>query len=295
MPIKHIVIGGGGPSGLISYGVLMQLHKKGFWQLTNIKSMYGCSIGAYISVILSLNYDWDWLDDYFIKRPWDKLMASSMTRLTDIYEKKCLINEQFYTEAITPLLRGKDLSEDITLAEFYAFNKIDIHMYAANINALKIEKIDISYKTHPDLKLVKALRMTMAVPIVFEPIIDENACYIDGGIMNNYPLNDCIAQQQCDTDDILALKNIWKDTNKQMIHEKSSMFDFLILLLRKMQAYIDTESDQVDVKHTVRCLMEDLEDFEKWVEALSHSDMRKYLLEKGGKQADLFLAYLSKK
>jgi predicted acylesterase/phospholipase RssA len=295
MPIKHIVIGGGGPSGLLSYGVLMQLHKKGFWQLADIKSMYGCSIGAYISFILSLNYDWDWLDDYFIKRPWDKLMASSMTRLTDIYEKKCLINEQFYTEAITPLLRGKDLSEDITLAEFYAFNNIEIHMYAANINAVKIEKIDISYKTHPDLKLVKALRMTMAVPIVFEPIIDENRCYIDGGIMNNYPLNDCIANQECDTDDILALKNIWKDTNKQIIHEKSSMFDFLIFLLRKMQGYIDTESDQVDVKHTVRCLMEDLEDFDKWVEALSLLDTRKYLIENGAKQGDLFLAYLSKK
>ena len=150
MTIKHIVISGGGPSGLLSYGVIAQLHKKGFWQLENIKSMYGCSVGAYISVILSLNYEWNWVNDYFIKRPWDKLVAASTTRLTDIYEKKCLLNEHFYTEAIAPLLRGKDLSDTITLAEFYAYNKIDIHMYSANINAVKIEKIDISHKTHPN-------------------------------------------------------------------------------------------------------------------------------------------------
>jgi predicted acylesterase/phospholipase RssA len=294
MTIKHLVIGGGGPSGILSYGVASQLAKKGFWKLEDIKSMYGCSIGAYITFMLSMGYDWEWLDDYFIKRPWEKLFAASTTRLTEIYEKKCLLNEHFYTEAILPLLKAKDLSETITLAEFYAYNKIDIHMYSVNINAIKIEKIDISHKSHPDLSLIKALRMSMAVPIMFEPIFMENGCYIDGGVLNNFPLNDCIEQEQCDTEEILALKNIWQDTKKN-INEKSSIFDFLFEIIKKMIATIDTEREQADIKYTVRCLMEDLESFDKWMEALSSEDMRKSLIEKGRNQADLFLAYLSKK
>jgi predicted acylesterase/phospholipase RssA len=295
MTIKHLVISGGGPSGLLSYGVVSQLHKKGFWKLENIKSMYGCSIGAYISFILSLGYDWDWLDDYFIKRPWDKVVAGCMTRLTEIYEKKCLINDQCFIEAIRPLLRGKDLIDTITLAEFYAYNNIDLHMYSTNINTVKLEKLDISHKTHPNLSLIKALSMTMAFPTLFEPIFVENGCYIDGGLINNYPLNDCIEDQQCDRDEILGLKNIWQKNITQPINEKSSIFDFLIEIIKKAQASIDTEPEQTDIKYTVNCLMEDLEDFGKWADALNSGDKRKSIIEKGRNQADLFLAYLSKK
>jgi predicted acylesterase/phospholipase RssA len=294
MTIKHIVISGGGPAGILSYGVASQLAKKGFWHVSDIKSMYGCSIGAYMCVILALNYDWDWVNDYFIKRPWDKLVAVSTTRLTEIYEKKCLLNEHFYKEAITPLLRAKDLSDTITLAEFYAYNKIDLHMYATNINDLKMKKIDLSHKTHPDLSLIKALRMTMAVPVIFEPIFIDDACYVDGGLMNNFPLNDCIEQQECDTDEILGIKNIWKeDITPTSINEKSSIFDFLLEIIKKMRASIDIDYAKDNIKYVVNCFSDEFASVDKWAETLSNESMRKKLVEKGCEQADLFLAYIN--
>jgi predicted acylesterase/phospholipase RssA len=292
MTIKHLVISGGGPSGLFAYGVASQLAKKCFWQLADIKSIYGCSIGAYMGVILSLGYEWAWLDDYFIKRPWEKLIATSKTHLIDIYEKKCLLNEHFFTEAIAPLLRGKDLKETITLKELYESTQIEIHMYATNINSERLEKIDLSYKTHPNLQVIKALRMTMSFPIIFEPICEENYCYIDGGLLNNFPLNDCIAQQQCaDTNEILGFKNIWKNVERN-IDEKSSIFDFLLVLMKKMQASVDTEIEQVEIKYTVSCLIEDLTDFEKWAEMLKSEELRRTTIEKGYVQADSFLQFL---
>ena len=33
--IKHLVMSGGGPAGLITYGAAKHLHKKGFWKLEN--------------------------------------------------------------------------------------------------------------------------------------------------------------------------------------------------------------------------------------------------------------------
>jgi predicted acylesterase/phospholipase RssA len=284
MTIKHLVLSGGGPSGVLAYGIASQLAKKNFWCLTDIKSIYGCSIGAYMGVVLSLGYEWEWLDDYFIKRPWDKLIAASTTHLIDIYEKKCLLNEHFFTDAITPLLRAKDLSETITLHDFYLSNNIDIHMYATNINGKRLEKVDISHKTHPDLPLVKALSMTMAFPILFQPICDAEFCYIDGGLLNNFPLNDCINQQNCETDEILGFKNIWQSV-KYAITEKSSIFDYFLILMKKMQASIDTEPEQVDIKYTVHCLLDDLASFEKWSETLKSEELRKNIIEKGYAQA----------
>ena len=52
--IKHLVFSGGGPAGLITYGAVKQLEQANVWSLSNIQSMYGCSIGAYLAVVLSL-------------------------------------------------------------------------------------------------------------------------------------------------------------------------------------------------------------------------------------------------
>lgn len=286
--IKHLVISGGGPSGLLTYGAAAYLAKEKFWSIADIKSIYGCSIGAYMGVVFSLGYEWDWLDDYFIIRPWEKVVANASVSLMDIYAKKGLLNEKFIFDSIEPLLRAKELSETITLAELYDFNKIDIHLYTTNINNVSLEKVDLSHTTHPNLSLVKALQMTMCFPIMFQPICEGDDCYIDGGLLNNFPLNDCIEQQKCPREEILAFKNIWV-CKRLFIDAESTMLDFLLVLMRKMQATLDTEPEQEDIKHTVNCLIEDSDGFDKWVRALSNEDIRKECVEKGAKQGEQFL------
>ena len=77
-PIKHIVISSGGPAGHMMYSILRTLNVKGVWNMKDIKSIYGSSIGSYIAIILALRYDWDVIDDYLIKRPWEKIFTSSL-------------------------------------------------------------------------------------------------------------------------------------------------------------------------------------------------------------------------
>ena len=71
--IKHLVISGGGAAGFSYYGVLKQTQQKGLWQPENIKTIYATSAGTFLAVIISLGYDWKTLDDYLIKRPWQKV------------------------------------------------------------------------------------------------------------------------------------------------------------------------------------------------------------------------------
>ena len=52
MTIKHLVFSGGGPAGLVLYGAAKQLNNV-YWNLKNIESIYGTSIGAYIGIIIS--------------------------------------------------------------------------------------------------------------------------------------------------------------------------------------------------------------------------------------------------
>ena len=289
MPIKHIVISGGGPTGLLSYGAIRYLAKEHFWNLLDISSIYGCSIGAYIAIIISLGYEWDWLDDYFIKRPWNKIAPINAMSFIEMFNEKGILGEKVFADSLIPLLSAKDLKNDITFKELYNYNKIDIHIYATNINSYYLEKIDISHTTHPDLPIIKALSMSAAYPFVFKPVCSGEFCFIDGGLLNNYPLNDCIIQTKCNKDEILALKNIWI-IDDSTVTDSSSIIDFLLMLIKKMQRSIDTENKQEDVKYTVKCIIENLDGISSWIKALSTEEMRKKIIDTGEIYAKDFLS-----
>ena len=88
--IKHIVLTGGGVSGFSVYGVLRESHNSGFWNINNIKSIYGTSSGSIISVficLIYLKYEWSELDNYIIKRPWESIFKIDMFSIVNSFEK----------------------------------------------------------------------------------------------------------------------------------------------------------------------------------------------------------------
>ena len=165
MVIKHIVMAGGGPSGFITYGVLKHLSGEKYWNIDDIESLYGTSIGAFFSTILCLNYEWNVLDDYLIERPWDKLIEISPQSIINVFVASGDVEPKIFTErALEPLLTAKGLNKDINLKELYDFCGIDLHIFATEINSEKLQKIDLSYKTHPDWKLTESVAMSIAYP-----------------------------------------------------------------------------------------------------------------------------------
>jgi len=291
MVIKNLVISGGGPAGLLTYGAAKYLSKNNYWSLKDIKTIYGCSIGAYIGIVLSLGYEWDWLDDYFIKRPWNKLMQSTSSDYLSIISEKGLLGDEFVKETIKPLLNAKNLNINITLKEFYEFNNIEIHLYTVDLNEKNLTKIDISYKTHPNLPLYVALAMTMSYPFLFKPVCRDNSCYIDGGLVNNYPLNDCIEQTECSIDEILAFKNVASYKNS-IVSEESNIFNYFAVLLKKMHSAISTTEKQKIIPNTVQCLAENLDSMESWMTSLKNEENRRDLINKGWECGLLFKNYI---
>ena len=73
MTIHHLVIGGGGPFGFTAFGVLKHLHDVNFWNIKNIKTIYATSVGTLLAAFLLLGYDYSYIYDYFVKRPWEKI------------------------------------------------------------------------------------------------------------------------------------------------------------------------------------------------------------------------------
>jgi len=293
MTIKYLVISGGGPTGFLTYGAAKYLALQKFWNLDDIIAIYGTSIGAYIGIILALGYQWNWLDDYFIKRPWSKLLKITPSDFISVLSEKGLIGNDFIIQTIKPLLEAKDLDENITLKEFYNLNKIDIHIYTVDINASPQPLVvDLSHKTHPNLSLVQALIYSSAYPLIFKPSFDGEHCYIDGGVLNNYPLNYCLENSKCDKNEILAFKNIW--SSKRVIVDKDShLIDYLLLLVRKLQHMVSSEPNQANIANIVQCIAEDITDISSWEEALISAEHREKLIQRGETAGRVFMDYIT--
>jgi predicted acylesterase/phospholipase RssA len=254
MPIKHLVISGGGPLGLRYLGALEKTEKEGIWKIDDIESIYGTSIGSVIGAFVCLKYDWETLNKYIIDRPWHESFKITARQIFDSYHNKGLFDKKLAEIIFKPLLEAKDLNINITLQQFYEFSKIDFHIFTFDLN--KFETVELSHNTHPDLGLLQALTMSSALPGIFMPTIIDNKCYIDGGVMCNYPLNQCLRDYN-NKDEILGIRFLRDKGDgcfKNMeVNQESSLLEYIMCsTINSMNFIRDTvKIDNID--NTIIC------------------------------------------
>ena len=230
MTIKHLVISGGGPIGIMYLGAIEYLHDEGFFKMEEIESIYATSIGTMIAVFIALNYDWETLNKYVIERPWNDVFKISAKQIMDAYTNKGIFDIKPFEKTFKPLLEAKDLSLSITLKEFHEHVKKDLYFYAFDLNSYKT--IEISHKNYPDLLLVKAIYMSCTIPGIFIPTFLNNMCIIDGAPLANFPINYCLRDH--DKNEILGFNYICtnidgsKSSQNNIITEESNILDYIL-------------------------------------------------------------------
>jgi predicted acylesterase/phospholipase RssA len=324
MTIKHLILCGGGPSIFRSIGALYFLEDSGFWNINNIETIYATSAGAIFGAMLCLKFDHETIEDYLVKRPWHEAFPIKVGQIMDIYNKKGLYDHNVAEVIFKPLLNAKDLPLTITLKELYEYSKIELHMYSLEVNSFKIE--DLSYKTHPDLLLLDGLIMTSAIPTIFVPFCKDDKCYVDGGVIANYPvsycLDDChkkeemlgirfsyvkdISELNNDNDDNTSENNngkiketcckeeIISKQDKKIINKESNILDFLMDIFGKIIGKVTTEHTQEKIPYEISCKTSYMT-LGTLKSALYHSNTRKELIESGRRKGKEFFQELPPK
>ena len=280
MTIQHLVIGGGGPFGFTAFGVLKHLHDVGFWNIKNIKTIYATSIGSLIGAFLLLGYDYSYIYDYFVKRPWEKIFKHiGVNNIFNLYTDKGAIDiYPLYTDSLTMVLEAKGMTSSVTLKEFYEYSGVELHIIATEINSFKYEIL--SYKTYPDVELIKALTMSASLPVIFTPHFLDNKCFIDGGIFSNYPLNICLNETKCDKNEILGVKK--KCTYKYpTITKDSSFMEYIYVSFQKLLDGIDDHKEIETIPYNISCDMDIFNNYEEWFDVFTISEKRKKLIDSG--------------
>jgi predicted acylesterase/phospholipase RssA len=285
MDIKHIVISGGGPSLFQYLSAIQYMHENNKIDLDKIESIYGTSAGSIVGVLLCLKYDWETLNDYMILRPWHDLFRIKVSNIFEAYKNRGIFDKSIIEKVFKPLLDAKDLSINITLKEFYEYSKIELHFFTFEINNFCIE--DISYLTHPDLSVIDAVIMSSTLPILFCPTIIDNKCYIDGGVMANYPIKYCIDAGKKE-DDILGIFNQYDVQQKHQVDNDSNLLEFILCFLYKMFRSLSANNVIPKIKHEIVCHTKHIS-LNYLMSSISSVDLRKELQQKGIESAKEFI------
>lgn len=290
MNIEHIVFSGGGPIGLSQSSSVNYLLKENYINIDKIKTVYGVSIGFINALCIALKYDFQDIITYEIHRPWEKIfnIKPSMA-IYNIYTKKGIFDSDLWEKCLSPLLLAKNFTIDVTFQELFDTTNIELHGITTDINELKT--VDISYKTHPNLKIVDAVHMSCALPFLFKPAFGDNTLYLDGGTTNNFPLDLCIENSNIEnTDTILAFKNLHNSNFIPTLNEKSDITEILTTLLRKVTSKIH-DTNKYTVKYTINLYTPGID--VSTITSLLDKNNRQILLDKGEEYTRLFLEYHS--
>lgn len=286
MTIKHLVLSAGGLAGFPIIGILKELNNQNFFHIKDVKTVHATSIGTILSTLLLLSENFELVENYIVNRPWDKFFTINPTSIINIWEEKGLLGDEIILEILKPFLQARDFNINITLKEFYDVLNIKLYFYTTNINTNPMESIELSYINFPDLELYKAIAMSSAFPLIFSPIIINNDCYIDGGALNHFPLNNCL-KNKYKVDEILAIKIICKDNIPQPINKESILSTYMNTLICKL--FIHSYNDEFEnIENIIHCIIED-NSFIKWISAINDSKLRNDYISYGIETAKRFL------
>jgi predicted acylesterase/phospholipase RssA len=289
MTIKHLVISGGGPLGLRYLGALEKLEKENFWKVDNIESIYGTSVGSMIGAFICLKYDWETLNKYIIERPWNDAFKINAQQIVDSYYKKGLFDSKLIEIIFKPLLQAKNIETTVTLKEFYEFSKIDFHIFTFELN--NFETIELSHITHPNLSLLQALTMSSAFPGIFMPTIIDKKCYIDGGAMCNYPINQCL-RDNSNKDEILGIQITYDKDNNAEVTEELSLLEYVMCFTNNAMNFIRSTVKLENINNTIECnVTENCSNFLDLIQqTVINQELRQQWIQMGEEDATNFLS-----
>lgn len=194
MAIKNLVFEGGGVRGVTYGGVIKALAEE--LDFTQIQRVGGSSAGAIAALFLALDYKPHEIQDTLLTLNFKEFLDDDFGFIRDT--KRLLTEFGWYKgqkilDWLGEVIKKKTGNADTTFDELkhmsdrknYPFRSL--YIVGCNINTGNAEVFSHETK-HKHLPIRLATRITASVPIFFQPVLLNDAYYVDGGVLRNYPI-----------------------------------------------------------------------------------------------------------
>lgn len=204
--IKNIVVlSGGGMNGFATLGALQKLIELNIIVSPDIYC--GTSIGAVIALLMSIGYTPINILNLACVIDIGKLIIS---KLDNILEEVCfgLNSLEPVVDLLKLFMTKKNIDPEITFAELFKITSIKLVVTGTCINDTNLYYFSVDHS--PDMKVIDAIIISISLPLFFKPFFYNNKYWIDGGCINNYPI-DLFSDK---LDDVIGINLIVNDYNE---------------------------------------------------------------------------------
>lgn len=193
-----LVLSGGGAKGLAHIGVLRAIEEAG----VRIDYIGGTSMGAIVGALYASGYSAKQLDSIFRSVDYNTIIQDEIPRNTKtFYEKKesekyalTLPFDSFEVSFPSGLSKGQNvynLMSKLTahVNDIDDFSKLPIPFFcvATNVETGEMVILEKGY-------LPRAVTASGALPSLFSPVMIDDMLLVDGGVVNNYPVDEVRAK-----------------------------------------------------------------------------------------------------
>lgn len=184
MNIENLVFEGGGVKGMAYVGAYQILEEKKL--LSNLKRCAGASAGAIIATLIAADFTSKELDKIMRTSNFNEFLDDSWfppTNIWRLFKKFGWHKGKAFENWFKEVLKQKGQQD----ATFATFQGKELYLIGTDVGAQKI--IVFSKEVTPNMKIVEAVRASMAIPLVFTGVKKGKTLLVDGGVYSNYPLN----------------------------------------------------------------------------------------------------------
>ena len=181
-----LVIAGGATKVLAVIGIAKYLQEHD--ELKHIKNYVGTSAGALMCLLLSMDYTYEKLFSTVANTLKDKsittLNPEGIFELLDTYGISD--GENLYN-LLDKLVYDRFKVRKMTFIQFAKSSGKNLVICVSNLTKERHEFFSVD--TTPDMQVAEAVRISCAIPLLFQPIKIKGDIYLDGGIYNNFPID----------------------------------------------------------------------------------------------------------
>lgn len=203
-PKIGLVLSGGGAKGAAHIGVIKYLEEQGI----PIDFVTGTSMGSIVGGLYALGYSPDEMIEIITNIDWNQLISNNVDRRKISYNAKerksrelFEINfssqkDSVYTDPLKQTLPSGIVSGDHLSNLFSALSvgyadSIDFNDLPIPFACIATDLITGNAETLNKGVFSSAIRSSMAIPILFNPVEMNGTVYVDGGLSNNFPVDIC--------------------------------------------------------------------------------------------------------
>lgn len=280
IPPRRIILSGGGIKVTSLIGALKVLEQKSY--LKKVKEVCGVSAGAFLGFLLATGISLKQIETLVLDLDFSIIRNLKPEGFLEFPERFGIDDGTQFVKFLESIFRViLKVDPHLTFSEFAALKRdgqLNFRCWATDLNTFTIR--EFSLKETPSVRIIDALRASMALPLYFTPSIDplNGHMLTDGGIQGNLPLHH-LTDSECEESLSLGFSSgIMRSTDGVLPQDLMSFINSIFSCL------IHSRNEEFLKKWSHRILKISVDEYPSWNFEASRED-RVMLLRKGSESA----------